>query len=287
MKIALSLMDIVWEDKEANYRKAEQLAEIAYQRGAKLLILPEMSFTGFSMQVEKTAESAPYPTVEQMMALSKKYSGMAIAFGYARKAQVNAEAETYNIGESSETAGKAYNCLEIVCDGETLLHYKKIHPFTYGEEGKYFLAGSKLSGCEVCGVHLGGVICYDLRFPEVFQALSKESELILVPANWPQERIAHFRLLLQARAVENQCYVAGINRIGEGGGLCYEPCSVVFDPWGNELSTETQLLDGSEEGIVLAEIEPKKVWDLRQNFPLKKDRREDLYVQWYNGKASN
>ncbi len=264
-KAALSLMDIVWEDRQANYEKASVLAEKAYAAGADLLLLPEMSFTGFSMNTEKTAETCPYESVERMKALSEKFPHMAIAFGYAGW---------------KGTELKAYNCMEVVQDGNSLMHYEKIHPFTYGEEGRHFGAGEEIAACEINGVKVSGFICYDLRFPEIFQISSRQSEFIFVLANWPKERAMHWKLLLQARAVENQCYVAGVNRIGEGGGLIYEPGSLAFDPLGNLLAGEFYGI-GGEEGFLLIEADTEKVWSLRSDFPLKEDRREKLYRQWY------
>ncbi len=269
LKIALTQMDIIWEEKPANYEKAELMCQRAFQAGADLLLFPEMSFTGFSMRMEKVAERYPYKSVDKMKMLSEKYPHMAIGFGYAG----------YVKGENSK---EIRNCLEVVANGESLMRYEKIHPFTFGEEGKYITAGSRLAACEIHGVPIGGFICYDLRFPEPFQISSKENELIFVIANWPQERAEHWNILLQARAVENQCYIAGINRIGEGGGLSYEPGSLIFDPLGNPVKGKFYRVGGEvEEGFLLVEIDTEMVLEVRKNFPLKADRREALYKQWY------
>lgn len=264
-KAALTLMDIVWEDRKANYEKVSVFAEKAYAAGADLLLLPEMSFTGFSMNTEKTAETFPYESVERMKALSEKFPHMAIGFGFAGY---------------KETGTKAFNCMEVVQDGKSLMHYEKIHPFTYGEEGRHFNAGAEITLCEVNGMKVGGFICYDLRFPEIFQISSETAEFIFVLANWPRERAMHWKLLLQARAVENQCFIAGVNRIGEGGGLIYEPGSMAFDPLGNPLAGEFYGTYG-EEGFLLIEADPGQVCCLRKDFPLKADRREDLYQKYY------
>lgn len=266
MKIALSQMDTIWEDREANYEKAELFAQKAFEAGAELLLFPEMSFTGFSMHTQKTAEVYPCESVERMQALSGRCPGMAIGFGYA---------------SWDEQRKKALNCLEVVRNGESLLHYEKLHPFTYGEEGKHFAAGSRLAACEICGIPTGAFICYDLRFPEIFQISSKQNELIFVLANWPRERVAHWKMLLQARAVENQCYIAGVNRIGEGGGLIYEPGSLLFDPLGNPVEGSFYDLSGGPEGFWLVEADPQEVKRVRKSFPVKADRREALYRQWY------
>ena len=286
LKVALTQMDIIWEDRPANYEIAKQMCQKAFQAGADLILFPEMSFTGFSMNMEHVAEKYPYESAAKMKLLSEKYPHMAIGFGYAG----------YVKGNISE---EIRNCLEVVSDGESLMRYDKIHPFTFGEEGKHITAGSRLAACEIHGVPIGGFICYDLRFPEPFQISSKENALIFVIANWPQERAAHWKLLLQARAVENQCYIAGINRIGEGGGLSYEPGSMVFNPLGNPVKGRFYRVAsedggcegvrvekgcceiGKDEGFLLVEIDTEVVWNVRKNFPLKADRREALYKQWY------
>lgn len=278
MKIALSQMDIQWEDKPTNYKKAEILAKAAYAVGAELFLLPEMSFTGFSMHTQKTAESYPYPSVQHMQRVSLDCPGMAIGFGYAAWTKADND--------------KAGNCLEVVRDGASVLHYEKIHPFTFGEEGKYFGTGEQLGFCKAGDMTISGFICYDLRFPEVFQAASKTSELIFVIANWPKERAAHWKLLLQARAVENQCYIAGINRIGEGGGLLYEPGTFLFGPDGTPvegrffegITLPEGMGCGNREGFYLMEVDREKVQAVREVFPLKADRREALYARWYAAK---
>ena len=280
LKVALSQLDIVWEDKQANYRQADCLAQAAFAAGAHLLLLPEMSFTGFSMRTAGTAEDYPYETVAVMKKLSEKYPGLAICFGFAGR------------GEGS-LSDKVFNCMEVVQNGESLMHYKKLHPFTFGEEGKHFTAGSEISSFLLGNMKIGGFICYDLRFPEIFQISSKECGFIFVIANWPKERALHWKVLLQARAIENQCYIAGVNRIGEGGKLTYEPGSIAFDPVGNPLSgtfyqvnscASANCHSGWEEGFWLVEMDAEAVKQVREGFPLKADRREKLYTEWYQSK---
>ena len=267
MKVALTQMDICWEDKITNYKKAEEFAKKAYEAGAEMLLFPEMSFTGFSMDTEKTAEVMQGETVQRMYGLSRQYPGMVIGFGYA--------------AFGGEHEDKARNCLELVCNGESVLHYEKLHPFSYGKEAEFFAGGNRIPVCKVSDIHISGFICYDLRFPEVFQIASKKSELIFVIANWPKERELHWRVLLQARAIENQAYVIGINRIGEGDGISYVPSSMGFDPYGNPLVGEFYSLEASAEGFWLVDVEASVVTKLRNSFPLKSDRREKYYAECY------
>jgi predicted amidohydrolase len=117
-------------------------------------------------------------------------------------------------------------------------------------------------------------VCYDLRFPELFQIASRKAHLITIAASWPAERKEHWITLLKARAIENQCYIAGVNRIGEGNKVQYEGNSIIVNPYG-EIISEAIL----GEGIVSANVETSAVEKYRKDFPLKKDRRVELYKQ--------
>lgn len=115
-------------------------------------------------------------------------------------------------------------------------------------------------------------VCYDLRFPEAFRVAADETDLFAVVANWPDTRREHWRTLLRARAIENQCFVAGVNRIGEGSKLRYSGDSAVIDPAGRVL------VEGSDEDeILFADIEPETVADVRARFPFLSDRRPSAY----------
>ena len=166
-------------------------------------------------------------------------------------------------------------------EGE-ILEYTKLHPFSYSGEDRYFQGGTLLPVCEYRGYHLGVQICYDLRFPEAFQALSRQADLILVPANWPGRRREHWISLLQARAIENQCYIAGVNCVGDMDGQTYTGDSRLYGPDGALCSGETLMPADAQPGecafIYDIDDQVKKV---RTQFPVKKDRRDALYRQFY------
>lgn len=265
MKIALTRMAPIWEEKEANYREAERLIRLGAEAGAQMVIFPEMSFTGFSMNVSKTGEDTTgfldghelTPSCERMLLLSRKYP-VSIVFGYVRRTE----------------AGRYYNSLMAVAEGHVLAQYDKLHPFTYGDEGTYFTGGTHLAKCELGGIRMGFLICYDLRFPEIFQALSEDCTCIAVIANWPAARIAHWRTLLRARAIENQCYILGVNRTGKGGGLSYDPPSTAaYDPYGRRLGAK----EAGEGRLLLTEVDVARAEAYRREFPLKQDRRKEFY----------
>lgn len=259
MKIALGQLRICWEDKQANLERAERCAELLAERGTDMFLLPEMSLTGFSMRTDRTKEASK-ETVEQIKELAQKYH-MAVGVGWVKDTGVLCE-----------------NHYSLVTARGELLDYAKLHPFRYGGETERFRGGDALSVCEYEGFRIGVQICYDLRFPEPFQALSKAADLILVPANWPAKRREHWDTLLKARAIENMVYVAGINCAGNMGGQYYSGGSGVYAPDGACPAAEIIRLPKSceEEQILLCEIE-NDVFDYRAKFPVREDRREDLY----------
>ncbi|MEQ8199588.1 MAG: nitrilase-related carbon-nitrogen hydrolase, partial [Clostridiaceae bacterium] len=187
-------------------------------------------------------------------------------------------AEEYSInigfGWVKGNGAKAENHYTIINPkGEIILDYIKIHPFSYSEEDKFFISGNELKFCNVKGIGLSAFICYDLRFPEVFQAVSKNVSIIIVPANWPEKRREHWRCLLKARAIENQVYVLGINCVGENNGLYYSGDSCVIDPSGNVLKEMSY-----KEGLIIQDIEDNTE-KIRREFPVKADRKIKLYKE--------
>ena len=259
MKIALGQLKICWEDKAANMEKLKVcLKELP---GVDLLLLPEMSLTGFSMNTEKTKE-LKRETVCQIQKLAEQYHTV-IGVGWVK-----------DLGTTCE------NHYSIVSPEGELLDYAKLHPFSYGEESLHFTGGDTLPLCNYKGFEIGVQICYDLRFPEPFQILSKKADLIVVPANWPAARRDHWDTLLRARAIENQVYIAGINCAGSMGGQYYSGDSVLYRPDGTAVKTERRVLPGREatpeEAVFLCETD-HQVKKYREAFPVKKDRREALY----------
>ena len=139
-----------------------------------------------------------------------------------------------------------------------------------------FSGGDELAFCQVDGVPLSPFVCYDLRFPEIFQAASKKSLVMTVIANWPVARVGHWKTLLQARAIENQSFIVGVNRSGKDRTLTYSGNSMLVSPTGEILA---HLTGGNELAVV--EIDPKDAEAYRAEFPLKADRKEDLYSRFF------
>ncbi len=259
MKVALGQLQLCWEDKEANLRVVEAYLERLSELGTELFLLPEMSLTGFSMQTEKTKESSG-ETVDRARRLAEKYQ-TALGVGWVKDCGALCE-----------------NHYSIVTPEGELLDAVKLHPFRFGREHEYFQGGEHLSVCEYGGFRIGVQICYDLRFPEPFQALSKYADLILVPSNWPASRRSHFKCLLKARAIENMVYLAGINCAGEIGEQFYSGDSRIYAPDGTKLKKEIVCLPGRciKEQVQVYELQ-NDIHKYRECFPVRKDRREALY----------
>jgi len=259
MKIALGQLQLFWEDKQANLKKVEECIKILQKEKADLFLLPEMSLTGFSMHTEKTKESHK-ETVQQIQRLAFQ-SHITIGVGWVK--------DRGNLCE---------NHYSLIAPDRELLDYVKLHPFRYGGEAERFQGGNELLDCMCCGFRTGIQICYDLRFPEPFQILSRYTDIIFVPANWPAKRREHWLCLLKARAIENQVYLAGINCAGYMDNCYYSGDSGLYAPDGQLLCGEEIYLPGGclEERLFVYEIK-NNVSCYRKKFPIKEDRKENLY----------
>lgn len=263
MKVALGQLDMIWEDKEATLDKVQTMMKTASAGGADLILFPEMTLTGFSMNLQKIGEdSASSWTVNQMSELAKKYS-LAAGFGWAALPE-----------EKQQKGTNRFTLID--ASGNLLAEYSKIHPFRFGGEADVFMGGNQIVTVPFLGRTLGLFICYDLRFPEIFQIASRQADILLVIANWPASRREHWMTLLQARAVENQSYVVGVNCAGTRDDLEYAGDSMAVDAMGNVIGR----LSG-QEGVLLCELDDR-AWSLREKFQTKKDRREELYIAGFS-----
>lgn len=255
MKVALCQLEIIWENKEQSFNKCYKFVNEAMEQQADIIFFPEMSLTGFSMNIDKTKEEKN-ESIEFFSACALEHK-IAIGFGWV-----------------CSKGDKAQNHYTIISNtGEILVDYIKIHPFSYAGEDKYFLAGNKIGQCNYKGFNIGVSICFDLRFPEIYQIMSRDSQLIIVPANWPEARREHWNSLLRARAIENQVYIIGINCVGEIGGIKYSGDSQIINPNGEILTVNEYL-----EGLTISNLE-NDVNQYRNKFPIKSSRRDLLYEQ--------
>ncbi len=156
-----------------------------------------------------------------------------------------------------------------------LSDYVKIHPFSYGGEDRFYHSGEKLTSAVLGEFSVGTLICYDLRFPEVFRAAAQKNRLLLVPANWLHQRTAHWRILLRARAIENQVYVLGVNCVGRQQSYTFDGQSCLVNPEGELLCT-----CGGEKQLVYVTI-ADDTEQFRQAFPTCRDVKISLYRKLY------
>ncbi|HKI78619.1 MAG TPA: nitrilase-related carbon-nitrogen hydrolase [Ignavibacteriaceae bacterium] len=249
MILGLVQYDPDWEDKERNKQKLDWLLENNFKE-SEVLIFPEMTLTGFTMNSSEFGEPLEGKSFVFFQTLAQKYKCDIIA----------------GIIESEKN--KHFNTLiHLDAKGKLVNKYRKIHPFSYSTEDKNYTRGEKTVITKIREFNAGLSICYDLRFPELFRNYGKErAELIINIANWPVTRIEHWKALLRARAIENQCYVAGVNRVGDDPKLHYNGFCTVVDPMGNEIVTGYD-----EEKIIVAEISKENVSDIRKELPFLDD----------------
>ena len=167
MRVALAQTEPLWENKEGNFRAALSFLEQAREKQADLILFPEMSMTGFSMHPEKIGETNESPETLSFFREQAQEYGLYIGVGYVEYCQP-----------------KSFNRYAIISpEGQVLADYRKIHPFTFGTEAVHYAGGEELAFCRVKEFTVSPLICYDLRFPELFEIASERAELILVPAN--------------------------------------------------------------------------------------------------------
>ena len=248
MKIALVQYNPFWEDKQANIKKLNEMLKNISE--VELILFPEMSLTGFTMKSEVMAEGIHCESFRYFSSLAKEKSAHIFAGIIERRNTRN------------------YNTLiHIKPDGNLLKLYRKVHPFSYSSENEHYDAGVKPANTKIKKWKIGLTICYDLRFPELFRKYEKKkSHLIVNIANWPDTRIEHWRTLLKARAIENQCYVAGVNRVGDDPKLHYIGYSSVFDPMGKEIISVE-----NEERVIEVDLDKNYVNEVREKFPFLND----------------
>lgn len=255
MEIAVCQTDIVSNDKKYNLIAAEDYISQCAENGARLVLFPEMSMTGFDLSPDIAETDEKNEILDVISSYAVRY-GVAVGVGYVLC-----------------SGGRFTNRYAIIDkDGTKLCDYVKLHPFSPAGEEKLCDRGDSLAFCEIDGITVCPLICYDLRFPEIFQAASAKADVIIVAANWNGVRNNHWRLLLQARALENQSYVLGVNRIGRDEKAFYVGNSMVVDPEGQIID----VLEG-QAGFMLADVRKERVEECRSSFPIKKDRRPELY----------
>lgn len=260
MKIALAQMRCYPGDVTRNGRAILERIRIAAESGCDVAVFPEMSDTGYHMPtIVKTA--APWE------------GGV-----YADIAGAAAERKITVIAGLSEKVGEdIFNSLAVIDpDGQLVAKYRKIHLITAEPvcEQNFIRPGDAVTVCAVAGFRVGLMTCYDIRFPELARKLALAgAEVLVVPAAFPLPRIGHWEILASARAIENQVYLAAVNRIGDDCGLTFGGSSRLLDPLGTILGSASTV----DESLIVGDISHGRLDEVRERMKVYRDRREDLY----------
>ena len=253
MKIALVQHDIVWGEPEINCRHISRLLEEVPE--VDLVVLPEMFSTGFATKPEGIAENEPSYSLEWMKKSAAKMD-CAIAGSVALKTK-----EGY------------VNRFYFVTPNGDVIIYDKRHLFTYGGEHLTFNRGNERVIIEWRGVRILPIICYDLRFP-VWSRYRGDYDMIICVASWSIPRRYHWDTLIRARAIENQCYMAAVNRIGTDPNCEYDGGTLFIDPYGYPIAS----CNDNKEEVIISEIDLQMLKNYRKKFPALGDRDNFLLL---------
>jgi len=258
LKVSLAQMDVLLGSPDENLAKARSMTAYAAKQGADVVVLPELWSTGYDLE-----NAAAYATpIDRGI--------------FAEMASLANEHNICVLGSCLSLLGPGKfgnTAVFFDRDGKALGEYTKIHLFRLMDEHKYLSAGDHLTIVETSWGKAGLAICYDLRFPEVFRAYALAGvRIVFLPAEWPHPRLSHWRMLLRARAIENQMYVAACNRVGASKDTRFCGHSCIIDPWG-EIVAEA----GEDEELLTAESEMDRVDQVIARIPVFADRRPEIY----------
>lgn len=253
LRVSILQVDLAWEQPHVNLGRIEHLL-VQHNSPTDVIILPEMFTTGFTMAAKKFAEKPQGPTWLWMKELAASRNELVIGSLIV------------------QDGGNYYNRMYLVQPNGTTHQYDKRHTFRLAGEHEHYTAGTSLVVVDFRGWRIFPQICYDLRFPAWSRNLLPDGplayDLLVYSANWPQQRSHHWRAMLRARAIENQCYLAAVNRVGtDGKGHRYRGDSTVLDFHGDTL---TEIIRG--EGVETVELEGQALQTYRQQYPFWYDR---------------
>jgi len=244
-------LDIVWENKRANFDRVRDLLQSHAPAAESLIVLPEMFATGFSLNLAATRQDERREDERFLAEIARAYRSTVIG------GVVSAGDGEIGLNQS----------VTFSPEGGLLARYTKIHPFTLGGESSCHASGSEVVTFHCGGFCVAPFVCYDLRFPEIFRtAALRGANLFVVSALWPIKRQQHWLTLLQARAIENQAFVVGANRVGSEPQFHYAGRSVVINPHGIIIADA-----GEQETIITAQIDVEQAEGWRRDFPALRD----------------
>jgi predicted amidohydrolase len=249
MRVAAVQHDIVWERPQANFARLAPRIAAAAGAGARLVALTEMFSNGFSMATDRIAEPFDGPSTEFLVTQAGQTGAWVCG----------------SVPSLADGEALPHNRLVLAGPDGTVHRYAKRHRFAFAGEDDHFAAGDATLTVDIEGVRVTLFVCFDLRFGPDFWHLAGDTDLYVVVANWPATRRQHWLTLLQARAIENQAYVLGVNRMGTGDGLSYSGDSRLFDPLGVAVATA----EADVECIISGEVDPATVADIRARYPFR------------------
>jgi omega-amidase len=257
-RLALFQMDIQFGKPEENIKKLQESLPVIVEQGCDILVLPELWTTGYDLSRLRNIVQEEGADVRQMIQQLAKTYGIHIIAGSI----------PFKKGETISNT-----LLVVNRDGEEVKHYSKLHLFQLMDEHKFLTSGDTDGLFSLDGETFAGVICYDIRFPEwIRKHVLLGAKAIFVVAEWPLPRLDHWRTLLQARAIENQCFVIACNRAGNDSANTFAGHSMIVNPWGEVIVEASEI-----EQCIYGTIELDDVERIRQKIPVFQDRRPEFY----------
>jgi omega-amidase len=266
MKVACIQYNIVWENQEKNFLLVERLVKELIKKKPQLVLLPELFSTGVTLNSIRFEEDINGKTCTFLSGLAKKF-------------------KIYVLGSFVEKQMKKKPKNSVVVfnpEGKLICKYQKNHVFTYGGENRSYSDGEGITNFRIGKFLITPLICYDLRFPEIFRkAIDNGTNIFVIPANWPNPRKEHWITLLKARAIENQSYIIGINRVGNSPTLSFFGNSLIVSPKGDIINQA-----GSKEQVIISDLDIEEVTNFRSIFPTLRDRKDNHYCSFVKNKRT-
>lgn len=258
-RVSCIQMDIAEKQVDNNLSTAIDAILRVGKSGADLVVLPEFFVTPFDYDYVDRIAVKPGSTIEQRLRDAAEKAGIYLIAGSIPERGQNGVFNTSFFFSNK---------------GEIIGTYRKTHLFPLMDEDTHLISGNEMPVFDSPLGKIGIMICYDIRFPELARTMAiNGAEILIVPAQFPYPRLDHWRVLLQARAVENQCFVVAVNRVGTFRETRFCGHSSVYDPWGELLSGS-----GDEPTVVSADIDPTAVQRIRERLPSLSARRDGLYA---------
>ena len=252
LRVGLVQHDIVWEDRDATLAHVEPLIASAAAKDARLVLVTELFAVGFTMNTAKVGEPEGGPTSEWMSARAVEHG---VWLGGS-------------VPEVAPGSNRPSNSFVLAAPDGSQSRYAKVHRFSYDDEDEHYAPGDVDITVAIDGVNVTPFVCYDLRFADRWWAKAPTTDLYVCVASWPPQRRLHWQTLLQARAIENLAYVAGVNRVGAGDGVEYVGDSRLVAPFG-ELLVDGE---GAGETVLIGDVDTEVVAATRARYPFINDR---------------